>query len=755
MRLTWTAWVRKVRSYLSHTPSRRIRTRRWVPSVEALETRTVLTANITNLTLATDTGPNTPDAVTKIQTPTLEGTALANATVQIFKGIDPLGTTTADDDGDWTFTVPNALGDGPHSFSASDSGGSGQTLVVTIDTDTPAAPVISSINDDTGESPVDRVTSDTSASIQGTAEANSLITLKLGGSTVTTTTANGVGDWSFTNLTLAEGTYAVTATDLAGNESVLSTQTVVVDTSAPAAPVIVTLTTDTGSSTTDRITNDTTPLIAGSAAPKSIITLKRNGTAVTTVIAGADGVWSFNLSSTVMAAGTYTVTAMDQAGNESNASAQTVVIDTTAPAIPVITSVTTDTGSSATDFVTSDTTPTITGTAVAGSTITLKRGTTVITTTTADTNGAWSFNITSALAQGVYAVTATDPAGNESDTSVADVIIDTAAPTVPTGLALDSATDSGTKGDNRTNVQAVTVKGTANASATIKLFDGANQVGTAVADANGAWSMTTTALNEGLRVLSATATDSAGNESAASALLTVTIDLTAPAAPVSLDLPTASDNGLSTVDNVTSTTTPTLTGTAEANATIKVFDRATLLGTTTASASGAWTFTSPVLADGTHTLTATATDAAGNVSAASGPLTITTDSTGAIANPLRDVTQRARIRKSKAERERAQRRAARRAARHTGPIFRQTVTITNTSSETMDGPIYLLLKGLDSDIDLLGANSGKTGNNTQYIKLDVTDLAPGETVKITLRFNNPLWRLIDWDPKLLAGVGTL
>ncbi len=70
-------------------------------------------------------------------------------------------------------------------------------------------------------------------------------------------------------------------------------------------------------------------------------------------------------------------------------------------------------------------------------------------------------------------------------------------------------------------------------------------------------------------------------------------------------------------DGITNDNTLTLTGTAEANSTVKVYDGATLLGTATANGSGAWSFTTAALANGAHSLTATATDAAGNTSAAS------------------------------------------------------------------------------------------------------------------------------------------
>jgi hypothetical protein len=104
------------------------------------------------------------------------------------------------------------------------------------------------------------------------------------------------------------------------------------------------------------------------------------------------------------------------------------------------------------------------------------------------------------------------------------------------------------------------------------------------------------------------------------------VDATAPAKPNTPDLVAASDSGSSDMDNITSDTTPALTGTAEANAQVSVYDNAILLGTTTADGSDNWAFTpSTALADGAHTITARATDAAGNLSTASSSLSLTID----------------------------------------------------------------------------------------------------------------------------------
>ncbi|WP_328515022.1 Ig-like domain-containing protein [Ralstonia pseudosolanacearum] len=96
--------------------------------------------------------------------------------------------------------------------------------------------------------------------------------------------------------------------------------------------------------------------------------------------------------------------------------------------------------------------------------------------------------------------------------------------------------------------------------------------------------------------------------------------------------------GAITAGGSTNDATPTLAGTAEANSTISIFDGTTLLGTTTADASGNWTFTpTTALTDGSHSLTATVTDAAGNVSTASSAFPLTVD-TAAPAAPVLNPT---------------------------------------------------------------------------------------------------------------------
>jgi methionine-rich copper-binding protein CopC len=119
----------------------------------------------------------------------------------------------------------------------------------------------------------------------------------------------------------------------------------------------------------------------------------------------------------------------------------------------------------------------------------------------------------------------------------------------------------------------------------------------------------------------------AGTSSYEFTTATANSDTTAPNAPSSLDLLSSSDSGTSNTDNITNKTTPVVGGTAEALSTVKLYDTdgVTQLGQATAGNDGAWTITSSQLAAGVHTLTAKATDSAGNTSAASQALSVTID----------------------------------------------------------------------------------------------------------------------------------
>ena len=199
--------------------------------------------------------------------------------------------------------------------------------------------------------------------------------------------------------------------------------------------------------------------------------------------------------------------------------------------------------------------------------------------------------------------TATDAAGNTGVASTAlSVTIDTTVPVAPTIASF--STDSGTVGDDITNDNTLTLTGTAEANSTVKVYDGATLLGSAVANGSGAWSYTTAPLANGGHSLTAAATDAAGNIGVASTALAITIDTTVPVAPTIASFST--DSGVAG-DGITNDNTLTLTGTAEANSVVKVYDGATLLGSATANGTAAWSYTTAALTNGAHNLTATAT----------------------------------------------------------------------------------------------------------------------------------------------------
>ncbi|MFC5357198.1 Ig-like domain-containing protein [Azospirillum himalayense] len=112
--------------------------------------------------------------------------------------------------------------------------------------------------------------------------------------------------------------------------------------------------------------------------------------------------------------------------------------------------------------------------------------------------------------------------------------IDTSASS-PTGLALAALSNSGSTVDTLTSVATPVITGSVAEAGVVVLYEGATALGTVTASAAGAWSLTAASLSDGAHTLTATVTDAAGNTSAASTALTVTIDSGAPSVAVALD----------------------------------------------------------------------------------------------------------------------------------------------------------------------------------------------------------------------------
>ncbi|MBZ6410515.1 MAG: Ig-like domain-containing protein, partial [Kalamiella piersonii] len=276
--------------------------------------------------------------------------------------------------------------------------------------------------------------------------------------------------------------------------------------------------------------------------------------------------------------------------------------------------------------------PVLSGSAEPGSTVTVSDGDTVLGSATAGTDGSWSYT-PAGLADGSHSLTAvvTDPAGNASAATVPVFFtLDTQAPAAAADLALNSdssgvsvpVTAGGT-----TNDASPVLSGTAEPGSIVTVSDGDVALGSATVGADGRWSFTAPGLAEGSHSLTTTVTDPAGNTGPVSEPLLFSVDT----------LPPAAVSGLLVSDDVGATqgellpgattddSTPTLSGQAPASSLVSVYDGDTLLGTVTAAQDGSWRFTTPALSDGQHNLTATVTDAAGNVSTPTDAFALTVD----------------------------------------------------------------------------------------------------------------------------------
>ena len=349
------------------------------------------------------------------------------------------------------------------------------------------------------------------------------------------------------------------------------------------------------------------------------------GTAVTAVDSNGTWIATYTITAGAIEAANrnVSVSAQNGTGTTTTADSTNATVDSVAPATPLVTSA----------ALSNSATPTLTGSAEAGATVTLSVGGATYTTT-ADGSGGWSVNLATATpttgtlslnanGSNAVSVTARDTAGNVSATpGTQTLVLDTTAPASPlvTSAALS-------------NSATPTLTGSAEAGATVTLSVGGATY-TTTADGSGGWSVNlatatpttgTLSLNaNGSNAVSVTARDTAGNVSATPGTQTLVLDTTAPASP------------LVTSAALSNSATPTLTGSAEAGATVTLSVGGATY-TTTADGSGGWsvnlatatptTGTLSLNANGSNAVSVTARDTAGNVSATPGTQTLVLDTT--------------------------------------------------------------------------------------------------------------------------------
>ncbi|MEO6920622.1 MAG: Ig-like domain-containing protein, partial [Collimonas sp.] len=605
------------------------------------------------------TGPINPNGTTDDAQPEIKGTAEADSTVIIKDNGVVIGSTTADKDGNWSFTPTLPLLNGGHELTveAMDPAGNISDPSDPFNFDlltggVPTAPAITGVLDDqgdiTGNVAPNGITDDRQPEIHGTAQIGSTVSVYLDGTLLGTAPVNAQGQWSFQVTTdLPDGLHNFTAkaTSAAGNVSAeTGDYPITVDGTAPGAIVDPTLTDDIGAVTgpinTGDTTDDANPTFTGKGEPGSTVIIKDNGAVIGTAPVDSNGDWTFT-PATPLQDGDHSFIAepVDQAGNHGP---ETAPIDFTVDTSGVVISITSVvdnfgavTGPISLNGVTDDTTPTLNGKATKGAIVTVydTDGHVLGTTTASANTGLWSFTPTSELGEGAHhlTATATTDAAGESAPVAFDLTIDTTAPAAPsiTDVHDDVGTIQGTVADNGfTDDTTPTLTGKGEAGSTVSIRDNGNVIGMALVDSNGDWSFTPgTDLNKGSHAFTVVATDPAGNVSAESAPWTVTVDFTAPDQPVIGDILDDFGPVTGSIDNpgLTDDDTPTLVGKGEPGDTVTIIKDGEVIGTAPVDSNGDWTFTPDPLDDGKHDFTIIVTDPAGNASDESDPWTVTID----------------------------------------------------------------------------------------------------------------------------------
>lgn len=396
-------------------------------------------------------------------TPALAGTAEAYARVELYKGTTLLGYGYANGSGNWSVSVDadKALAEGTHQVTvrqvdrAGNASAATAPVNLTVDTTVlaPGAPRLAS-GYDTGASTTDNLTRENRPVFAGSgAEANAIIKIMVGDSVLGSAIADASGNWqgglSTETGILLNGAYAFTVKqeDAAGNLSAASSALVItVDRAAPAAPSkpVLAAGSDTGVSNSDGLTSNRTPTFTGTGAEANAeVVLYADEVEVGRAFASASGAWSIGVASGKLVTDrshSIAVKQFDAAGNASGYSDSfNLILDTTAPASALDAPdlhEDSDSGSSRTDNITNDSTPTFTGSgALAGGEVALIVGSSEVGRATADASGNWSIT-SSTLADGVHQVRVRqfDLAGNAApDSEPLSVTIDTLAPTASVG----------------------------------------------------------------------------------------------------------------------------------------------------------------------------------------------------------------------------------------------------------------------------------------------------------------------------------
>ncbi|EDQ1180942.1 Ig-like domain repeat protein [Salmonella enterica subsp. enterica serovar Norwich] len=605
----------------------------------------------------TDDSGTKGDNLTNVNKPTfLLGNIDADAryvTVEVqHGGTKEVLTATKGATGNWSVTPTGTWADGDYTLTVRVEDDAGNvkhsaSLTVTVDTQI-TIDVIELVNDSGTRG--DNLTNDANPHFRITVPGDvNEVSLSIDGGVTWVKAMQSAtpGVWNYTwPKTVADGDYTLTvkATDNAGN-TVTRTLDFTIDTTL-STPVIVLDSADDSGVHGDNMTNRTQPTFAlqqiDDDAVRVTVSVEHGGVTTTFDATKDAGGWTFTPTG-AWADGDYTlsVSVEDKAGNTSHSASLTVTVDTQI-AINNIELVN-DSGIPD-DNLTNNVRPhfqVTVPTDVNVVRLSIDGGKTWFNATQSATPGVWDYTWLADVGEGKHTLTveATDKAGNQT-TQQLDFIIDTML-SEPT-IVLDNTDDSGTKGDNLTNVNKPTfLLGNIDADAryvTVEVqHGGTKEVLTATKGATGIWSVTPTGTwADGDYTLTVRVEDDAGNVKY-SAPLTVTVDT-----QITIDvIELVNDNGIPG-DNLTNDVRPhfRVTVPGDVNEVRLSIDGGNTWVRATQGTAGIWDYTWPKdVTDGLHTLTVEATDKAGNKTTQTLDFTIDTRlSTPTIAMDSRDDT---------------------------------------------------------------------------------------------------------------------
>lgn len=356
--------------------------------------------------------------------------------------------------------------------------------------------------------------------------------------------------------------------------------------------------------------------VQGRAKANSTVRIRRGGPVIATTSSGPDGRFSTTVG---FAHGVHTITAESFDGylTDGPSPAVTFYVDLIAPAAPVI--LIPGAGASVPGPEVA-----IIGSGEPGATIRIREGASVVAEARIPASGTWDVRVR--FTDGAKTITAevVDDGGNLSPAVSRSFTVDSVSPVAP---VLTSPADG-----SFLATSSVPVGGVAEANATVVIEQNATIVGSALATPSGSFS-TPIIFADGTYTIRARAIDEAGNRGPLSSPITFGVDTIVPAPPT-IDQPLPSE--------ILTAAPIYVSGTAEPNSGIRVLEGVSELARVSATTFGTWSAQISVPA-GPHTITATATDRAGNQSPASpslmftfdpGPPDVTPPGVPTVQNPL-------------------------------------------------------------------------------------------------------------------------